>query len=531
MGKHNDYSDSNGGSSASGSGDETDEMRWRSKFKFRIVLHDCVLYRGTPMQWSRMSLRWRPKQQLRLKKFDDTDAKMAKMPKWIGGKCPWPGCGKELKGHDKHAHWRVHTGERPFPCRWPDCGKQFRQDTALKSHMEKHTEQSTLKCSKPSCGLWFTTEQALQTHTRRHDGLPGYACDHPGCLFSTDFHNWLVDHKRDHTSDAAVSCGHPGCEYRSVRPRRLLRHRKGHTDGKLACDYPGCSFRCKKPSRLRTHQQRHTEEKLFACTKPGCDFKTKTKRDVEKHEKRHDAIKNLECTFPGCAYRTAERYHLTSHMKRHAGLRPFTCSEGCEQKFDTKQHMHRHVVSMHTKEGQLRKKRDEERFFKTLREDHKIVVDGDQREFHIDMSCLGETFARLDGVHYAKDFVGVLECNEWQHKHYPSVSCDVSRALKIRAALTASGDERPLAIYNFNPHSYTVDDEKQTMPYKDRIACLAKWLTDEKYKPTKPLSLFYFYYDMETMENTNTGEEWVQPCLFSDSEYPREVREFVRCVW
>lgn len=298
-------------------------------------------------------------------------------------------------------------------------------------------------------------------------------CDFTGCKVSCLKGNFKR-HKKTHDVNVKwFFCDE--CEYKSKNESNLKRHK----DNKkwVFCDIPGCEFKCKstgenKPKNNKYIKQHKLDEHglktWYFCDIGDCKYKSTQEHKIKTHKMNsHDLDVNwVYCEYPECEFKSKSNTNMTQHFN-----------------------------SLHTKEGQARQKREENKI-------KKLLIKNDisfERETIINYGCFdsgNKHRAFIDFVLYRKDCTILLECDENQHKYGRTASCDMKRMGLVITAIRYTENTLPILFLRYNPHNFKNNYVSQKVSTNDKQECLIKFLNE--YQPsTKDLEIKYLFYDTE----------------------------------
>ena len=351
-------------------------------------------------------------------------------------------------------------------------------------------------------------------------------CGWEGCDFKCSRSDSLNSHKRTHTGEKPYSCDFDECDSKFSKKCTLNSHKRTHTGEKpYSCDFDECDSKFSKKCHLNSHKRTHTGEKPYSCDFDECDSKFSEKGTLNSHKRTHTGEKPYSCDFDECYFKCSKKCHLKLHKRTHTGEKPYSCDfEGCDFKCSRNDGLKSHKRT-HTPEGQIRRKKQEDRVHKLLKK-WGYIVDVETTIKAKSSNCLVDTnryFSRIDfHVVNCTNMILLLECDEDQHNWY-NLSCEFSRMSDVRASLVKAGYTVPIYWIRYNPNGkFHIGDEqvKTFRPQREiELKNHLEKICSPEFIPEKQVNIHYMYYDLISEE---TGPE-----IMMDVDFPGILKEFV----
>lgn len=315
-------------------------------------------------------------------------------------------------------------------------------------------------------------------------------------------------------------CGE--CNYWAASQWKLAGHMRTHTGLRpFPCDIGDCKKRFALKGNLTKHQLRHQGYKPHSCSQ--CDYKSFAKKELTRHERTHSGEKPFACHI--CGFKCNAKANFEVHKKTH-GEKKHVCGFGgwCEFRTHYSDSLKSHKKT-HTIEGQIRKKKQENRVNELLKE-WGYTVDAELTISAKNSGCLTDTdryYSRIDFVVInCTSAILILECDEEAHASY-TLSCEFSRMADVQASLTKAGFTAPVYWLRYAPTGkYHIGGEQVKMHRPKREAALKKHLAklcSPDFRPEHQVNVNYMFYDLESAASG--------PSIMLDSDFPAVMKPFV----
>uniref|UniRef100_A0A8D8CEK3 Zinc finger protein 786 n=1 Tax=Culex pipiens TaxID=7175 RepID=A0A8D8CEK3_CULPI len=208
--------------------------------------------------------------------------------------CDIDACGKQFKqrkclvAHKKSAHSR-------FMC--ANCYVTLKDEHSLKVHAKWHEGETLISCFY--CPMKFEAKDEYRLHLDTiHGANECHSCDTCGLQFKDV--TALRSHLRSHADVRNFKC--PDCDKTFKFRKDVVRHKKAvHANERFTCKY--CSKSYVRNDKLRQHIERsHDLQTYFLCE--ICVKSFPTKEQLQEHKGHHAAPRTHQCatcmvTYPG----------------------------------------------------------------------------------------------------------------------------------------------------------------------------------------------------------------------------------------
>lgn len=367
-------------------------------------------------------------------------------------------------------------------------------------------------CKHEGCDFFCFRKDGITSHNRKHTGERPFSCDHDGCDYTCSHRASLSSHKRTHDGSKPFVCDFPGCEYACTQSGSLRIHKRSHSGERpYQCDFPECESKFTQLGSLKIHKRMHEGSRPFSCDFPGCEYTSISLSSVTTHRDTHSTERSLHCPLEDCCAKFTNKKNLRRHVNRHSDKKKHVCPvEWCQYASHEKTALRLHM-NTHTKEGQVRRKKQESRVNNMMKK-WGYTVDLEDHIAASQNSCLEDTarhFSRLDfRIIESVNAILILEVDEDQHYWY-NLKCEFSRMADIRAALMANGSETSLELpiywIRYNPNGkYHVSGDQVKMLRKDREVVLKEYIDrvcSSEFVPERQVNYHYLFYDLASHED------------------------------